>query len=68
MNIIINACDLAKGLSPLGTYTKKQAAMFDSTWTIKDGWSNNPIGKRCRAETMTEFIKIRSMKKSPLDW
>lgn len=60
MNIIINAEDLAKGLSPMGTYTKNQAAMFGSTWDRKNGWSDNPIGKRCRAETMRRFIDIRA--------
>jgi len=60
MNIIINQQDLDKGLSPIGTYTKRQAAMLGSSWNRKTGWTINPIGKRCRAETMKEFIEIRS--------
>lgn len=60
MNVIINQQDLNKGLSPMGTYTREQASMFGSKWNKETGWSDNPIGKRCRAETMMEFIDARS--------
>lgn len=63
MNIIITQVDLDKGLSPKGTYTKKQAELFNSTWNKDSGFDPSPLMKRCRAELMQKFIDIRSTKK-----